>query len=137
MNEIIRLPPNGGNENIHGIKMELFFLIWLTLIASILVIAGLVHKGRNAGFLSVGGVIFIVTAFLLMTSGLETTQNGSYTITENGTGFDVNSFSVIHDANVVGSEAWVIAFTYFTMGLVIIVYALMFSAKKGVDPDED
>ena len=117
--------------------MELFFLYWLTLIASVLVIAGLVSKGRNAGFLAVGGVIFIVTSILLMGTGLETTQNGSFKITSVGDDFDVNSFSVFHDANIIGTEAWIIMFTYFTLGLVIIVYALIFSAKKGVDVDQD
>lgn len=138
MNDIIRLPPNGGNENIFGIKMELFFLYWLTLIASVLVIAGLVQKGRNSGFLAVGGVIFIVTAFFILISGIETTQNGSLHATKLGpNNWDFNSFSVLHTADVIGSEAWVIMFTYFSMGLVILVYALMFSAKKGSDPDED
>ncbi len=116
--------------------MEMFFLFWLTLIASVLIIAGLVQKGRNSGFLAVGGVIFIVTALLLLGSGIETTQNGSFTVTKTATGFDINSFSVFHDANVVGSDAWIIMFVYFTMGLVIIVYALIFSTKKGTEPED-
>ena len=118
--------------------MELFFLLWLTLIASILVISGLVHKGRNSGFLAVGGVIFIVTAFLILISGgIETAQNQSYKAIKEGSNSDINSFSVIHDASVVGSEAWVVMFTYFSMGVVILVYALMFSAKKGTEPHDD
>lgn len=121
-----------------GKKMELFFLFWLTLMASILVIAGIVHKGRNSGFLTVGGVIFIVTAFFILISGIETTQNGSFHATKLGANnWDFNAFSVVHTADVVGSEAWVVMFTYFSMGLVIIVYALMFSAKKGTEPKDD
>ena len=137
MNDLIRLPPNGGNENILGIKMELFFLFWLSMVAAVLIVAGLVQKGRNSGFLAVGGVVLIVTALLLIGSGIETTQNGSFTITDTATGFDINSFSVIHDANDFGTDAWIIMFLYFTMGIVIIVYALMFSAKKGTDPHDD
>ena len=121
-----------------GKKMELFFLLWLTLIASILVIAGLVQKGRNSGFLAVGGVIFIVTSFFILISGIETTQNGSFHATKIGANdWDFNAFSVVHTADVIGSQAWVIMFTYFSMGLVILVYALIFSAKKGTDPDDD
>jgi hypothetical protein len=120
-----------------GKKMELFFLFWLTLIASVLVVAGLVHKGRNSGFLAVGGVIFIVTAFFILISGIETMQNGSFHATKNGNEWDFNAFSVVHTADVIGSEAWVIMFTYFSMGVVILIYALIFSAKKGTEPDDN
>ena len=117
--------------------MELFFFFWLTLMALAFIIAGVIQKGRNSGFLAFGGVIMIVTALLLLGSGLETTQDGSTKLIKNGSDYDINNFSVKHDANEIGSEAWIIMFSYLGIGLVVIVYALINSAKKGIDIDDE
>lgn len=117
--------------------LELFFFFWLTIMALAFIIAGVLHKGKNSGFLALGGVILIVTALLLLGTGLETTQKESYKIVKTGDEWDINSFSVTHDASDLSQEAGVIMFSYLGMGVVTLVYALINSAKSKPSDDDE